>query len=256
MKSIIEGCFKRPGAVILALVLIFFSGINAFLSIPKEASPDVEIPVAYVSVAYEGISPSDAEKLLTKPLEKQLKTVAGLKKMTSAATEGYTSITVEFDAGEDIDLVLEDVRQAVDDAKKDLPKNAEVIIPAMTYCSTAFSVINANLRPILVDTEFMKSTISITDLKKKINNKTKVIMPVHLYGSVININEIKKLIRGKNIYIIDDCAQAHGAKDDNGNKVGSLADISTFSFYANKHITSGEGGMVVCLLYTSDAADE
>ena len=122
MKSIIEGCFKRPGAVILALVLIFFSGINAFLSIPKEASPDVEIPVAYVSVAYEGISPSDAEKLLTKPLEKQLKTVAGLKKMTSAATEGYTSITVEFDAGEDIDLVLEDVRQAVDDAKKDLPK--------------------------------------------------------------------------------------------------------------------------------------
>ena len=90
MKSIIEGCFKRPGAVILALLLIFFSGINAFLSIPKEASPDVEIPVAYVSVAYEGISPSDAEKLLTKPLEKQLKTVAGLKKMTSAATEGYT----------------------------------------------------------------------------------------------------------------------------------------------------------------------
>ena len=58
MKSIIEGCFKRPGAVILALILIFFSGINAFLSIPKEASPDVEIPVAYVSVAYEGISPS------------------------------------------------------------------------------------------------------------------------------------------------------------------------------------------------------
>ena len=51
MKSIIEGCFKRPGAVILALILIFFSGINAFLSIPKEASPDVEIPVAYVSVA-------------------------------------------------------------------------------------------------------------------------------------------------------------------------------------------------------------
>ena len=123
MKSIIEGCFERPGAVILALVLIFFSGINAFLSIPKEASPDVEIPVAYVSVAYEGISPSDAEKLLTKPLEKQLKTVAGLKKMTSAATEGYTSITVEFDAGEDIDLVIEDVRQAVDDAKNDLPKN-------------------------------------------------------------------------------------------------------------------------------------
>ena len=144
MKSIIEGCFKRPGAVILALLLIFFSGINAFLSIPKEASPDVEIPVAYVSVAYEGISPSDAEKLLTKPLEKQLKTVAGLKKMTSAATEGYTSITVEFDAGENIDLVLEDVRQAVDDAKKDLPKNAEE--PKVTEISLAlFPVLSVSL---------------------------------------------------------------------------------------------------------------
>ena len=104
MKSIIEGCFKRPGAVILALVLIFFSGINAFLSIPKEASPDVEIPVAYVSVAYEGISPSDAEKLLTKPLEKQLKTVAGLKKMTSAAQEGYLSWPVASKRSRKVDL--------------------------------------------------------------------------------------------------------------------------------------------------------
>ena len=127
----------------MALILIFFSG-KCFFSIPKEASPDVEIPVAYVSVAYEGISPSDAEKLLTKPLEKQLKTVAGLKKMTSAAQEGYTSITVEFDAGEDIDLVLEDVRQAVDDAKKDLPKNAEE--PKVTEISLAlFPILSVSL---------------------------------------------------------------------------------------------------------------
>ena len=126
-----------------------------------------------------------------------------------------------------------------------LKKDSEVIVPAMTYCSTAFSVINANLKPVLVDTELMKSTISITDLKKKINNKTKVIMPVHLYGSVININEIRKLIKGKNIYIIDDCAQAHGAKDDNGNKVGSLADISTFSLYPGKNLGAyGDAGVI------------
>ena len=126
-----------------------------------------------------------------------------------------------------------------------LKKNSEVIIPAMTYCSTAFSIINANLKPVLVDTEFMKSTISILDLKKKISNKTKVIMPVHLYGSVVNINEIKKLIRGKNIYIIDDCAQAHGAKDDNGNQVGSLTDISTFSLYPGKNLGAyGDAGVI------------
>ena len=126
-----------------------------------------------------------------------------------------------------------------------LRENAEVIIPAMTYCSTAFSVINANLKPVLVDTEFMKSTICISHLKKKINSKTKVIMPVHLYGSVTNMNEIKRIIRGKNIFIIDDCAQAHGAKDDNGNKVGSLADISTFSLYPGKNLGAyGDAGII------------
>ena len=126
-----------------------------------------------------------------------------------------------------------------------LKKNSEVIIPAMTYCSTAFSVINANLKPVLVDTEFMKSTISISHLKKKINSKTKVIMPVHLYGSVTNMNEIKRIIRGKNIFIIDDCAQAHGARDDNGNKVGSLADISTFSLYPGKNLGAyGDAGII------------
>ena len=126
-----------------------------------------------------------------------------------------------------------------------LKKNSEVIIPAMTYCSTAFSIINANLKPVLVDTEFMKSTISISHLKKKINSKTKVIMPVHLYGSVTNMNEIKRIIRGKNIFIIDDCAQAHGARDDNGNKVGSLADISTFSLYPGKNLGAyGDAGII------------
>ena len=67
----------------------------------------------------------------------------------------------------------------------------------MTYCSTAFSVINANLKPILVDTKYMSPTIDLDKLKQKINKKTKVIMPVHLYGSVVDINKIKKMIGKK-----------------------------------------------------------
>ena len=126
-----------------------------------------------------------------------------------------------------------------------LKKNSEVIIPAMTYCSTAFSVINANLKPVLVDIESLKSTMDINKLKKKINQQTKVIMPVHLYGSVVNINKIKKIIKNKKIYIIDDCAQAHGAKDENGKKVGSLADISTFSLYPGKNLGAyGDAGII------------
>ncbi|MGC6517079.1 MAG: efflux RND transporter permease subunit, partial [Candidatus Puniceispirillaceae bacterium] len=125
MQSLIHGAFSRSGAVIFMLIIILAMGVSATISIPKEANPDVEIPVAYASVRYSGISPSDAEKLLVKPLEKQLQSVAGLDKMTGVATEGYASVTLEFLAGEDIDLVLEDVRKAVDDAKADLPANAD-----------------------------------------------------------------------------------------------------------------------------------
>ena len=106
MKSLIHGAFSRPSAVIFMLILIFFVGYDAMVTIPKEANPDVEIPVAYASVRYSGISPDDAEKLLVKPLEKQLQSVAGLDKMTGVATEGYASVTREFLAGEDIDLGL------------------------------------------------------------------------------------------------------------------------------------------------------
>ena len=129
-----------------------------------------------------------------------------------------------------------------------LPYNSEVIIPAMTYCSTAFSVIEANLNPVLVDTEKMGSTIDIKELKKKITSKTKVIMPVHLYGSTANLNEIKKIINKKKIYLIDDCSQAHGAIDDsnlNKKKIGSTTDISCFSLYPGKNLGDyGDAGII------------
>ena len=125
-----------------------------------------------------------------------------------------------------------------------LPKESEVIIPAMTYCSTAFAVINAGLKPILIDIEPSKSTISFDDLKKKITKKTKVIMPVHLYGSVVDIDKIKQMIKKKNIYIIDDCSQAHGAYL-NKKSVGSLADISCFSLYPGKNLGAyGDAGII------------
>ena len=125
MISFIDAFFSRPYAIILGLLIIFVFGSLSFVQMPKEATPDVDIPMAYVSVGYEGISPNDAEKLLAKPLEKHLRTVAGLDKMTSASTEGYSSVTLEFDAGENIDLILDDVREAVDAAKPDLPDESD-----------------------------------------------------------------------------------------------------------------------------------
>lgn len=125
-----------------------------------------------------------------------------------------------------------------------LPKDSEVIIPAMTYCSTAFAVINAGLKPILIDISKLDPTISIKKLNNTITKKTKVIMPVHLYGSVVALNEIKKIIKNKNIYLIDDCSQAHGAFY-NKKRVGSLADISCFSLYPGKNLGAyGDGGII------------
>ena len=125
MNSIIEAAFSRAGAVLLALVVLCGIGLSAFNEIPKEATPDIDIPVAYVSVGYKGISPNDAERLLIKPLEKHLRTVEGLDVMKSVAAEGYGSVSLEFAANENIDRALADVRQAVDDAKPDLPADAD-----------------------------------------------------------------------------------------------------------------------------------
>ena len=125
MNAFISAAFARPSAIVFCLLIIFFVGINSTINIPKESSPDVDIPVAYVSVGYSGISPEDSEKLLVKPLEKHLRSIAGLEKMTGVAAEGYASITLEFLAGENMDLALDDVREAVDKAKSDLPEKAD-----------------------------------------------------------------------------------------------------------------------------------
>ena len=129
----------------------------------------------------------------------------------------------------------------------ELPKNSEVILPAMTYCSTVFAVIQSNLKPVLVDIGANSPTIDIDQINRNITKKTKVILPVHLYGSAINIDLIKKLLRKfkQKIFIIDDCAQAHGALDDRKRNIGSTSDISCFSLYPGKNLGAyGDAGII------------
>ncbi len=128
-----------------------------------------------------------------------------------------------------------------------LKKNSEVIIPAMTYASTFYAVINAGLKPVLVDINSNNPLINFEHIKKKINKNTRVILPVHLYGSVVNIQELKRVIKKNNIYIIDDCAQAHGALHLNNKRVGgnNISDISTFSLYPGKNLGAyGDAGII------------
>ncbi len=108
-------------------VLVFFliAGAIAYQSVPKEAEPDVAIPIIYVSLAYQGISPEDSERLLLRPVETQLKSLKGLKEMRSAAFQGGGYVLVEFDPSTDLSDALVDVRNKVSDARRDIPQGAE-----------------------------------------------------------------------------------------------------------------------------------
>ena len=125
MNSLIDAAFSRGRTVVLIFVMILLMGASAYLTIPKESEPDIAIPMIYVSVTYEGIAPEDAERLLVRPLEKELQSIEGIKEVRSIAAEGYASVTLEFDAGFDADQAILDVREKVDLARAELPPGSD-----------------------------------------------------------------------------------------------------------------------------------
>ena len=127
----------------------------------------------------------------------------------------------------------------------DIKKNDEVIVPNLTYVAPVNAVSYTGAKPILVDVDIDTWLISEKNIKKNINKKTKAIIAVHLYGLPCNMKEILRIGKKYNLKIIEDCAEAVGSKFNNF-YVGNFGDVSTFSFYGNKTITTGEGGMVVC----------
>ena len=124
-------------------------------------------------------------------------------------------------------------------------KELEIIVPVNTWISTAEAVITNGYKVVFCDVNLDDYSICLKDLKKKISKKTSAIIPVHLYGVPTDIIAIKKMIKGREIKIIEDCAQAHGAKLGT-RKVGSLGDVACFSFFPGKNLGSmGDGGAIV-----------
>lgn len=139
--SPIDLALSRSRTVILTLILLLVTGAITYQNIPKESDPDINIPIIYVSMTHEGISPEDAERLLLRPMEKDLNSIDGVEKMTSNAYQGGASIQLEFDAGFDADQALTDVRDKVDEAKVDLPEETD---------EPTVSEVNFSLFPVLV----------------------------------------------------------------------------------------------------------
>ena len=125
MNALISAFINRPRPVILILALLILAGMTSYVSVPKEAEPDIDIPQIYVNIIHEGISPEDAERLLLRPMETELRSIEGLKEMRATGAEGSGVIILEFDAGFDADQALTDVREKVDLARNELPADSE-----------------------------------------------------------------------------------------------------------------------------------
>ena len=119
--DIIGSAMSRSRTVILTLVVVLITGTASYVTIPKEAAPDIEIPMIYVSISHDGISPEDAERLLVRPMEQELRAIEGVKEMIAEAYEGGANLQLEFDAGVNTDNAMQDVREKVDKAKAKLP---------------------------------------------------------------------------------------------------------------------------------------
>jgi multidrug efflux pump len=122
---IVETAIANARLTISVLLFLMLAGAMAYVSIPKEAEPDIQIPILYVSLHYEGISPEDSERLLLRPMETALKSISGIKKMTSTAYQGGGNVLIEFQAGADLGKALDDVRNKVAQARPELPDGAD-----------------------------------------------------------------------------------------------------------------------------------
>lgn len=120
----------------------------------------------------------------------------------------------------------------------------EVIVPAFTMMSTILAVIYTGAKPVFVDCELETYNIHVTKIREKITPRTKALLPVHIYGHACEMDELLVIAKEHDLYVIEDAAEAHGGEY-KGKKCGTMSDITCFSFYGNKIITCGEGGMAL-----------
>lgn len=126
----------------------------------------------------------------------------------------------------------------------DVGEGDEVIVPDITFAATINAVLYTGATPVIVDVEEDSWCIDPDEIEKAITDRTKAVIPVHIYGQPCDMKRICELAEKYHLYVIEDCAEAHGAEF-NGKKVGSFGDIGCFSFFGNKVITTGEGGMCI-----------
>jgi perosamine synthetase len=130
-------------------------------------------------------------------------------------------------------------------AALDIGPGDEVIMPTFTIISPALQIARSGAKPVLIDSDPFTWNMDISQLESKVTVRTKAIIVVHIYGLPVDMDPVLDICKKFNIKLIEDAAEVHG-QTYKGRKCGTFGDISTFSFYPNKHITTGEGGMIMC----------
>ena len=123
--NFITSAISRSRAVLTILVALLLGGLTSYTTLPREADPDIPIPIIYVGVVLPGIAPADAERLLVKPMELELRTLTGLKEMRSISAQNYGAVILEFDVSFDKDQAMLDVREKMDQARSEFPDDVE-----------------------------------------------------------------------------------------------------------------------------------
>jgi len=141
--SLIDAGLNRSRTVLATLVLLLVAGAFSFVAIPKEAEPDVNIPIIYVSMHHEGISPEDSERLLVRPMESEMRSIEGVKEIRATSYLGGGNVVLEFEAGFNPDTAIDDVREKVDLVRPDLPDDTD---------EPTVNEVNLSLFPVLVVT--------------------------------------------------------------------------------------------------------
>ena len=197
--QVIESAMRRSRTVVMSLAVIIVAGVMTYISVPKEAEPDINIPMVYVSITHDGISPEDAERLLVRPMEQEIRTIEGIDEVTASAYEGGAGINIKFEAGTDVDVAIQDARAKVDIAKAKLPQETE----EPTVTEIKFS----RFDPMLVlnlagDVPERTLTTIARDLKEKIEGISGV-MEVTLVGVREELMEIVVDPRAMESYGLD-----------------------------------------------------
>jgi multidrug efflux pump len=186
VNRLIDAALSHIRTVLSLLVLLLIAGAYAYVAIPKESDPDVNIPIIYTNVHHEGISPEDSERLIVKPLEQELESVEGVKEMRSTAYQDGANVVLEFEAGFDADRAMQDVREKVDAAKPELPVDAD---------EPSVNEVNLSLFPVLVVTlsgEVPERTL--LDLARDLRDEVEGLQPVLDVEMAGNREELVELI--------------------------------------------------------------